>query len=145
MTQCQQIMKRDVECLSPRDAVHDAARKMRDENIGFLPVCDEAMQVLGTVTDRDIAIRLVAEQRPSSTAVEQIMTKEVVACRPEDDISEAEELMAERRKSRIMCVEDDGTLVGVISLSDIAELDGSRAASTLDRVSRRETRSEPRL
>jgi CBS domain-containing protein len=102
-------------------------------------------KVLGTVTDRDIAIRLVAERRDAGTAVDQIMTREVIACRPEDDIRDAEDLMGKHRKSRIMCVDDGGRLVGVISLSDIAEVDGSRAATTLNRVSQRETRTEARL
>lgn len=144
MTQCQDIMKTDVECLSARDSAHAAARKMRDQNIGFLPVCDEEMRVLGTVTDRDIAIRLVAEQQPAGTPVERIMTRDVVACRPEDDIRDAQELMSDYQKSRIMCVDDDGMLVGVISLSDMAKLDGSRAAMTLSQVSRREARGEAR-
>jgi len=139
MTQCQEIMKRDVEWMTPRESAHDAARTMRDENIGFLPVCDEGMKVLGTVTDRDIAIRLVADSQPASTAIEHIMTREVIACLAADDITAAEELMAEHRKSRIMCVDDDGRLVGVISLSDIAKLDGAAAASTLKEVSRRES------
>src|SRR5690606_25743783 len=93
MTQCQEIMKRDIECLTSADAAHHAASRMRDQNIGFLPVCDDEMKVLGTVTDRDIAIRLVAEQRPLDTTVDQIMTREIVACRPDDDISDAQELM----------------------------------------------------
>jgi CBS domain-containing protein len=142
MTQCHEIMKRSIECLSSRDTAIDAARAMRDQNIGFLPVCDKEMKVLGTVTDRDIAIRLVADQRPASTTVEQIMTREVVACHPQDDISDAEALMAEHRKSRIMCLDDDDQLVGIISLSDIAQFDGGHAATTLNEISRRETRRE---
>jgi CBS domain-containing protein len=141
MTQCHEIMKRSIECLSSRDTAIDAARAMRDQNIGFLPVCDKGMKVLGTVTDRDIAIRLVAEQRPASTTVEQIMTREVVACRPQDDISDAGALMAEHRKSRIMCLDDDDQLVGIISLSDIAQFDGGNAAITLNEISRREAHS----
>ena len=146
MTRCQDIMKRDIECLSPRESASDAARRMRDRNVGFLPVCDESRRVLGTVTDRDIAIRLVAEELAPGTEVEWLMTREIVACHPRDDIQEAEELMGQHRKSRIMCVEDDGTLVGVISLSDIAKLDSGRAAATtLRRVSERESRAEVRL
>jgi CBS domain-containing protein len=140
MTQLAEIMKRDVECLAPRESVQAAAARMREQNIGFLPVCDDGMKVLGTVTDRDIALQIVAEQRPASTAVEQIMTRQVVACRPEDDIEDARELMAAHRKSRLMCVDDDGRLVGVISLSDLAKLDGEGAARTLNEVSRREAR-----
>lgn len=146
MTRCQEIMKRDIECLSPSDSASEAARKMRDRNIGFLPVCDQSMRVLGTVTDRDIAIRLVAEELTPGTEVEWLMTRQIVACHPRDDIEEAEELMGQHRKSRIMCVDDDGTLVGIISLSDIAKFDSSRAATmTLRRVSERESRVQTRL
>lgn len=138
MTQCREIMKRHVQSLCSGDSVIAAATKMRDQNVGFLPICDERMKVLGTITDRDIAIRLVAEQRDGSTLVGQIMTREVVACEPEDDISDASVLMAAYRKSRIMCVSQDGRLVGVISLSDIAEFDGAHAAITLNEIARRE-------
>ncbi len=134
-------MKRDVKCVSPRDTVEEAAVLMRDENIGFLPVCDQSMKVLGTLTDRDIAIRLVAAKKPASTFVEDVMTREVVACRPEDDIRDAERVMAKNHKSRILSVDEGGRLIGVISLSDIAQHErGRRASDTLREVSEREAR-----
>ena len=139
---CEEIMKRDVECVSPRDTVEDAAARMRDENIGFLPVCDQSKKVLGTLTDRDIVIRLVAAKKPASTFVEEILTREVIACRPEDTVRDAEKAMAKNHKSRIMCVDDGGRLVGVISLSDIAQHDrAGRAADTLRGVSEREAKT----
>jgi CBS domain-containing protein len=139
---CKDIMKSDVECVSPRDTAQEAATRMRDENIGFLPVCDQSRKVLGTVTDRDLAMRLVAQNKPAATMIEEILTSEVVACRPEDDVREAERAMAEHHKSRIMCVDRDGRLVGVISLSDIARHEGGRrAAQTLREVSEREART----
>ena len=61
---CKDIMKTDIECVSPQASVQEAARKMRDQNIGFLPVCEANMKVIGTVTDRDITIRAVAEGLP---------------------------------------------------------------------------------
>jgi CBS domain-containing protein len=138
---CEEIMKHDVECVSPRDTVEDAAIRMRDENVGFLPVCDQSKKVLGTLTDRDIAIRLIAAKKPASTFVEEIMTREVVACRPKDDVREAERLMAKNHKSRIVCVDEGGQLAGVISLSDIAQHErGGRASETLRGVSERESR-----
>ena len=139
---CEEIMKRDVDCVSPRDTVEDAAARMRDENIGFLPVCDQSRKVLGTLTDRDIVIRLVAAKKLASTFVEEILTKEVIACRPGDNVREAEKAMAKNHKSRIMCVDDGGRLVGVISLSDIAQHDrAGRAADTLRGVSEREVKT----
>jgi CBS domain-containing protein len=138
---CEGIMKRDVECVSPRDTVEDAAIRMRDENVGFLPICDQSKKVLGTLTDRDIVIRLVAAKKPASTFVEEIMSREVVACRPKDDVRDAERLMAKNHKSRIVCVDEEGRLAGVISLSDIAQHErGGRASETLRGVSEREVR-----
>lgn len=134
---CEDIMKIEVERVSPVDTIEDAARKMRDENVGFLPVCDESKHVVGTITDRDIAIRAVADSLPGTTPVEEVMTGEVVACSPQDSIEIALQLMAENHKSRIMCVDEEGRLVGVISLSDIAQLVGD-ASETLRQVSDRE-------
>ncbi len=136
---CEEIMKRDVECLQPNDTAQQAAVKMRNENIGFLPVCDDTGKVLGTLTDRDIAIRLVAQGKSPTTVVSDILTREAVTCRPSDDIRDAERLLAERKKSRIMCVDDAGHLVGVISLSDIAQAEeGVQVAATLREVTARE-------
>ena len=139
---CEQLMKKDVECVSPEDTAEVAARRMRDQNIGFLPVCGTDGKVVGTVTDRDLAIRLLAEGRDGSQPLDAVMTREVISCRPEDDLKKAEELMARHHKSRIMCVDERGKLVGVISLSDIAQAeDPSRAAQTMRGVSEREARA----
>jgi CBS domain-containing protein len=133
-------MKKDVECVSPKDTVQTAAVRMRDENIGFLPVCDQSRKVLGTITDRDLAIRVLASGAQPNTSVQDAMTQEVVCCRPDDDLRKAEQLMSQSRKSRIMCVDADDRLVGVISLSDIAEVEDARgAAQTLRAVASRET------
>ena len=139
----QELMKTDVECASPKAAIQIAARKMRDLNVGFLPVCDQSKKVLGTITDRDIAIRAVAENRPSNTPVSEIMTREVVACRPDDDVRVAEHMMAQNHKSRIICIDDADRLAGVISLSDLAQHDKGRAAQTMREVSEREVRKAP--
>ena len=136
---CQDIMKKSVECLDPQDTVNVAATRMRDANIGFMPICDKNKKVLGTLTDRDIVIRLVAEKHAPDTPVRTIMTEEVVACRPSDDLEKAEDLMGSNHKSRILCLNDDGTLAGVISLSDVVQADQSqRAVQTLREVSMRE-------
>lgn len=137
---CEQIMKTDIECVSPETTVRDVARRMRDHQIGFLPVCDEFMRPLGAVTDRDLALRVLAEDRSAETEVSTVMTSEVVACRPEDDLEYARELMAQRHKSRIMCVSRAGRLEGIISLSDIAQRDERSGAATLRQVSEREAR-----
>ncbi len=132
---CSEVMKERPECVGPAVAVSDAARRMLDANIGFLPVCEPSGAVIGTITDRDLALRVVANQLPASTAVADVMTPEIVACQATDDLEFAKELMARHRKSRIMCLDERGSLVGVISLSDLTD---GNAAETLRRVAARE-------
>ncbi|WP_437783669.1 CBS domain-containing protein [Sorangium sp. So ce1097] len=132
---CREIMTREVQCIMADDTIRTAARKMRDANVGFLPVCDEAYRVLGTLTDRDLAVRVLADNRPLSTRAGDVMTRQVIACRPDDDVLRAEQLMGHHHKSRVLCTEADGRLVGVISLSDIAQREDDRnTAQTVRRV-----------
>jgi CBS domain-containing protein len=139
---CQDIMKDKVHCLSPADTAQAAARTMRDLNVGFLPVCGPNMNVIGTITDRDLAVRLLAEGRPASTPVSAVMSQDVVSCQPDDEIEQAERLMAEHHKSRIIVMDGGSRAVGVISLSDIAQnLDPSRAGQTMKQVAEREARA----
>jgi CBS domain-containing protein len=138
---CEDIMKRDVECLSVHDTVQAAAKRMREQNVGFLPICSTTNKVLGVITDRDIVIRVVADGFPASTLAQEVMTQDIVSCRPDDDLRLAEERMAAYHKSRILCLARDRTLVGVISLSDIAQCaSGNEASETLRQVSAREAR-----
>jgi CBS domain-containing protein len=137
---CEEIMKKDVKCISPRDTAASAALKMRDQNIGFLPVCDDEDKILGALTDRDIAVRLVAARKSADTPAGDLMTTDCVSCAPDDDLEHAAEMMAKHQKSRVMCTDEDGRLVGVISLSDIAQNGGESASQTLRRVSSREAK-----
>ena len=136
---CREIMKFEVECVAPETTLRDAARKMRDSNVGFLPVCDEFMRAIGVITDRDIAVRAVAEDLPHSAPVRSILTGDVVACRPQDDLQSARDLMSEHHISRVMCLAATGRIEGVISLSDIVQLDEIGGASTLRQISDRES------
>lgn len=137
---CEELMKRQVECARPSDSIQRAAEIMKDKGIGFLPICDDQNRVLGTLTDRDIVIRCVAAGSScADTTCEAVMTKEVVSCRPDDDIAACEEHMAAHRKSRMLICDDENKLVGVISLSDIAQHERSRkAGKTLRAVTKRE-------
>jgi CBS domain-containing protein len=138
---CQDLMKSEVECFRTLDSVQEIARRMRDVNVGFVPICDADGRPLGTLTDRDIAIRVCAEGRAAAgVRAGEVMTRETVTCREADDVERAEKLMAEHHKSRIMVVNDEGRVVGVISLSDVAEQDEGRAVETLRRVAEREAR-----
>lgn len=137
---CRDVMKEAVVSVDESDSVYHAARAMRDTGVGFLPVCDSAGKVVGTITDRDITIRVSAERREvDACRVGEVMTEEVVACGPEDTLEHAEGLMSRYHKSRILVTDDEDRLVGVISLSDIATHDDSqRAGETLLGVAQRE-------
>jgi len=138
---CRDLMKGDVLCVKAQTTVAEAAAIMRDEQIGFLPICDEARKVIGTLTDRDIAVRVVADNFSPDEPVGLFMTPAVVACRSDDDLSIAQELMGEMQVSRIVCMSESGELDGVISLSDIAQVgDGTDATATLRSVTVREAR-----
>lgn len=138
---CADLMKTSVVYVTENETAQTASQLMREGNIGFLPVVDPHKGVLGTITDRDIAIRVCADDlQASGVHVRDIMSRELVACRPEDDVAVARELMARHQKSRIVVTGDDDFLRGVISLSDLAELDEGEAARTLHDVATREAR-----
>jgi CBS domain-containing protein len=121
--------------------VRDCARMMKERNIGFVPVCSDAGEPIGTITDRDLAIRVLGEGRSGDTRIEDVMTRDAVGCRLGDDIGKAALLMRERHKSRVMVCDPGGRLVGVISLSDIVDRqDEETAAETLREVAARENR-----
>jgi CBS domain-containing protein len=125
---CDEVMTREVETILPTATVLEAARRMRDLDIGFLPVCEDNGAPVGTLTDRDIVVRAVAEEKRYQTKVEDVMTPDVVACRPYDDLERAEELMRANQVSRVLVVDDDGRIAGVISLADIARYELEREA-----------------
>jgi CBS domain-containing protein len=139
---CMDVMKRDLFVVGPDDTVQVAAERMRNANVGFLPVTSKDGRVIGTLTDRDIAIRVAAEdQLASSCLVGDVMTPEVVSCRATDDLTRAEELMAEHLKSRMLVTNDEGRLQGVLSLSDIAQFDWARrTGATIREITAREAR-----
>lgn len=137
-----ELMKRDLATVAPSDSIQEAARLMRDRAVGFLPVCDRERVVVGTITDRDITVRVSAEGlRADECRVDAVMTPEVIACRPHDPLTRAEELMAVHKKSRILVTDERQRLQGVISLSDIADhATDDDAVRTLREIAQRETR-----
>ena len=137
---CADLMKTEVQTVGPNDTAQWASEKMTWADVGFLPVCDADRRVVGVITDRDIVVRVVAKGiSPENARVGDCMTAEAVMCAPTDDLATAEQLMAQYQISRIVIADEHGTLMGVISLSDLAER-GSvrRAARTLRAVAARE-------
>ena len=99
----------------------EAARLMRDEDAGIIPIV-EGDKLIGTVTDRDIAIRVVAEGKdPETTTVGEIASRELVTIDPQQDLDEALRLMARHQVRRLPVVEEDGKLVGIVAQKDIAQ------------------------
>ena len=136
---CEQLMRRPVRTCTVQENIEAVARAMRDANVGFLPVCDEHNAVVGVVTDRDLAVRVLAEHLdPKTTRIGDVMTHGMVRCHPKDEVARAERLMAEHRKSRILVMDASDTLLGVISLADIAVNNEVEASETLGRVATRE-------
>src|SRR5262249_2400898 len=131
------LMTRDVECVWPDDTLQEAALKMKELDVGPLPVCDYD-RVVGMLTDRDITIRAVAEGRdPRSTRVRDVMTQNVVACSDDDPVEEAAQLMQERQIRRLLVLDRDRRLVGILSLGDLASETGDpyRTGEVLQDVS----------
>jgi CBS domain-containing protein len=125
----------DAKCCSESDSVIECARLMRDESIGFVPICSDDKKPIGAVTDRDLTIRVLADGRSPDEPISAFMTRDVISCRREDDVSEIARLMREHRKSRVMVCDDAGKLVGVVSLQDIAEHESEEeAGETLQQV-----------
>jgi CBS domain-containing protein len=138
----EQVMKRAPKCLTEKDTVQMAAKLMRDENIGFIPICSDGGKVVGTVTDRDIVVRVAASNGSLATPLGDLMSRDPIVCKAKDDLSQIERLMEQKRKSRIVCVDDGGRPVGIISLSDIAQHEeGARAGALLRNITKREARA----
>ena len=132
-----EAMTREVVTVLPDALLVDAARLMRDSDIGPLPVCENG-RILGVLTDRDITVRAVAGGKdPQSTRVVEVMTPEAVSCLDSDDVRRAAEIMQSAQLRRLLVVSSDGRLAGIVSLGDLALQTGDEelAGETLERVS----------
>lgn len=107
--------------IEPGTTVQEAARTMKSEDVGSLPIV-EGDQLVGVVTDRDLAIRVLAEGRSGETTVGEVASKDVVTIDPQQTLEEAVRLMAEHQLRRLPVVEEDGKLVGILAQADIAQL-----------------------
>lgn len=133
----QEIMTKGTECVSPSSSLQEAAQKMRNLDVGPLPVCEND-RLVGMITDRDITVRAVAEGCDSKrTTVKQVMTPDVVYCYEDQDVQEAARLMQENQIRRLLVINKDKRLVGIVSLGDLAVETGDErlAGETLEQVS----------
>jgi CBS domain-containing protein len=115
-----EIMIRDVEIIQPDDSLQLAAKKMKDRNIDFLPVCDGS-ELLGVLSDRDLTIRALAEGIDVNVMLSRdLMTTPAIYCYEDQDVSEAAQVMQDKEVNQLVILSrDDDRVVGVISLKDL--------------------------
>ena len=120
MTTARDIMTGDAECARSTDTLVDAARKMRDLGVGALPICGDDDRLAGMITDRDIVVRCIAEDRdPSSTRVEALAEGKPVTIGADDSIEETLRTMSTHQVRRLPVIDGD-RLVGIVSQADVA-------------------------
>ena len=132
------VLTRGAECVGPDATLQEAARKMRDLDVGPLPVCGDNDRLVGMLTDRDITVRAVAEGKDPRTAkVPDVMTEGISYCFEDDDVEAAARLMRDKQVRRLVVLNRDKRLVGIASLGDLATETGDEhlAGKTLERVS----------
>jgi CBS domain-containing protein len=129
------VMTPNPRTVSPQDSIQNAARIMRDEDTGVVPVVDNGKPI-GVVTDRDIVVRAVADDRQLNRPVRDIISTDLIAARPDMSTREAAELMSEHQVRRLPVVENN-RLVGIVSIGDIAVKEGrdSRVGDALQHIS----------
>jgi CBS domain-containing protein len=123
MKKCQEIMTMNPECCVADDKVYKIAQQMQNEDVGALPVVEnlENKKLIGIITDRDLAIRVVGAGRDSAeTRVGEVMTPNPLFCHPTDDLDATLEIMASHQIRRIPCVDENWQVIGIIAQADIA-------------------------
>ncbi|WP_028402451.1 CBS domain-containing protein [Ectobacillus panaciterrae] len=118
MTTVREVMSTDIVFCTPLDNVYEAAVKMKEEDVGVIPIV-ENNQLVGLVTDRDLVVRGIAEKHPGSNQITNVMSKDLTCISPDDPVEKATELMARHQIRRLPVVEH-GQLVGMLALGDLA-------------------------
>ena len=133
----QDVMTPNPRSVSATTSVREAAQIMKTENVGFVPVVDESRRLLGVITDRDIAIRLVADGRDANSAVRDVMSGgKIATLKPDEDIDRAMQTMASEKVRRVPVVDERGSVVGVVAQADIVRKANDRKAEqTVERIS----------
>jgi CBS domain-containing protein len=134
----QDVMTRNPRSISPTAPARAAAQIMKNEDVGFVPVVDENSRLVGVITDRDIAIRLVAEGREPDCSVAEVMSSgNIATLRPDEDVDRAMETMASEKVRRVPVVDERGSVVGVVAQADIVRKarNDRKAEETVERIS----------
>ncbi len=137
MAKLKDLMTEAVVYLTPDDTVKRAADEMKSLNVGTIPICDRDRRLLGMITDRDIAVRVVAEGRTGNEPLKNYYTPNPVTATKDMDVEDAAQTMMEHQIRRLPVVEN-GKLVGIVSLGDLAvdQKDQELSGDTLEEISR---------
>jgi CBS domain-containing protein len=123
MSTCSAVMTKDPVCCLPNDMVAKVAELMKTKDVGSVPIIEneQTLKLVGIVTDRDLALKIVAEGREAkSTKAEDVMTRGVVTCRADDDLQTALAAMSEHQLRRIPVIDSNNRIVGIIAQADVA-------------------------
>jgi CBS domain-containing protein len=136
----QDIMTKDPSCVTADASVREAAQVMKREDVGIVPVVDgqSGRRLVGVVTDRDIAIRCIADGKDGTCSVRDVMsTDDLATCRQSDDVENLMDAMRSEKVRRIPIVDERGSLVGIVSQADVLRKtsDTSRAGETVEQIS----------
>jgi CBS domain-containing protein len=133
----QEAMTSNPKTVTGDQTVIDAARIMKQEDAGIIPIVD-GQKLVGVITDRDITITVVAEGKdPQSTKVTEVASRDLVTIDPQQDLDEALRLMARHQVRRLPVVEEDGRLVGILAQADVArEGDDSKTGEVVEKISK---------
>ena len=136
-TKIRDVMTSDPRTVEPSATVQEAAKAMRDQDVGPIPIVENG-SLSGILTDRDIVVRVVAEGKdPSSTTVRDIASRDLVTIDPEQTLDEALRLMAKHQVRRLPVCEEDGRLVGIVAQADVAlEGDDRTTGEVVEKISK---------
>src|SRR5262249_3427341 len=126
-----ELMTTNVECVSPETNAVQLSQKMKTLDVGFIAIC-ETDRLMGTVTDRDIVIRGIASGRDLNTCTARdIMTQDVFWCFEDDDVKDVAQKMSNKEVRRMLILNEEKRLVGVVSLGDISKVEEKQSGKTL--------------
>jgi CBS domain-containing protein len=137
MHKLKDLMTEDVKTIGPEMTIADAAREMRDGDFGMMPVVQDG-RMIGSISDRDIVIRAIAEGKDSTAKVSEVISDGIAWVYEDETVEQAAMLMSERQVRRLPVVDRDRRLVGIVSLADfaVASTDFRPAAQALSSISR---------
>ena len=119
MQQLRDVMSRDVKMVAPETTIREAAQQMRDGDFGMLPVAEDD-RMIGAISDRDIAIRAIADDKGPTTTVREIMSEGICWAYEDESVEQAAKMMSERQVRRLPVVSREKRLVGIVALGDFA-------------------------